>query len=119
VLQDKHGPKCSHTLLTPHSGLLLSHAPVNLRASPTKCERSEHPQIARQVQRTLGDTFVQACCTDPQMGSGFGGLGQLRTYLRPIFNHRRRRELVRVSTAADEGASGHERTTTHADKTEY
>ena len=28
-------------------------AQANLRASPAKCERSELPQIARQVQRTL------------------------------------------------------------------
>ncbi|MDB4916436.1 MAG: hypothetical protein JWM95_4080 [Gemmatimonadetes bacterium] len=29
-------------------------APANLRANQTKCERSELPQIDRQVQRTLG-----------------------------------------------------------------
>ena len=30
-----------------------NNAPANLRASPTKCERSELPKIARLVQRTL------------------------------------------------------------------
>jgi hypothetical protein len=33
--------------------LLRYNAIANLRANQTKCERSELPQIARQVQRTL------------------------------------------------------------------
>ena len=41
----------------PHRSILTcrvrDNAPANLRANQTKCERSELPKIARQVQRTL------------------------------------------------------------------
>lgn len=36
--------------------VMRSNASANLRASQTKCERSELPQIARQVQRSLAIT---------------------------------------------------------------
>src|SRR4051812_34890985 len=38
----------------------LPNAIANVRANQMKCERSELPQIARQVQRTLGITDVVA-----------------------------------------------------------
>jgi hypothetical protein len=40
----------------PREGVLWHNAQVHLRANQTKCERSELPNIARLVQRTLYDT---------------------------------------------------------------
>jgi hypothetical protein len=40
-----------------HRRPLLCNAPANLRANQIKCERSELPKIARQVQRTLWDAY--------------------------------------------------------------
>src|SRR5438093_13331481 len=46
----------------------LANARANLRASQIKCERSELPKIARQVQRSLGG--ASGWCADvPQHGS--------------------------------------------------
>ena len=42
-------------------------APAKLRANPTKCERSELPQIARQLQRTLCRRRADARL--PQLGT--------------------------------------------------
>jgi hypothetical protein len=39
--------------------VVLANAPANLRASHIKCERSELPQIARQVQRSLESTHEE------------------------------------------------------------
>jgi hypothetical protein len=79
----------------------------------------EHANVRRRVSRSLGHTFIHACCTSSQIRCGYDSLDHLRRPARPIVRRRWKRDRVRATTATDESPGNDERTATHGDETEY